>query len=444
MVSISNRWSIISNHQIKPKLIEWLFYAIAFTLPFLRAHWNSKFIILLILVSLFQVNIKELWLKIRVYKIFWLFASLFLIDVVGLIHTENLNYGFRYLETKVPILVFPFLILINLEILNRKIISNICKSFLSGVLVILTGYTAIILKEVVKNGFTFTSFLNERLSDIPAIANQTIVDIHPSFLSLYLSFCTIYILNYFRTKPPKYKIWILSVVTLLIICFQIWINSRAGLIGFILATTFFFFFKSNRKEKIMSFGIALLFIAGILFIPVTRERFISAPISALQYIGEVNPKDEVTWPISFRFQIFDCSINLLGDNNWILGYGTGDFRDKINQCFSEKEYGWLIVREFDAHNEYFSQLHRHGIIGLILFLACLAIPLKDAFHAKQTLYIVFLLLIIISSISETILSSQKGVVFYALFNSLLFLRGIDVPLSLHPRNNEVLTNNKIR
>ena len=424
MVSISDRWSIISNHQVKPKLIEWLFYTVAFTLPFLRAHWNSKVIVLLILVSIFQINIKELWLKIRVYKIFWLFASLFFLDVVGLIHTQNLNYGFRYLETKIPILVFPFLILINLEILNRKIIDNICKSFFSGVLVILAGYTVIILREVLKNGLTFASFLNERLSDIPAIANQTIIDIHPSFLSLYLSLFGLYILIYFRTKPPKSKIWILSTLLLLIIFFQIWLNSRAGLIGFVLVTIFFVFFQTNRKNKILSLWITLLFLAGLLSIPVARERFVFAPIRAMQNIGEVNVKDPVTWPISFRFQIFDCSIDLLENNNWILGYGTGDFRDKINQCFSEKEYGWLIVREFDAHNEYFSQLHRHGIIGLILFLACLVIPLKDAFHAKQTLYIVFLLLIIISALPETILSSQKGVVFYALFNSLLYLRSI--------------------
>ncbi len=424
MVSISDRWSIISNHQVKPKLIEWLFYTVAFTLPFLRAHWNSKVIVLLILVSIFQINIKELWLKIKVYKIFWLFASLFFLDVVGLIHTQNLNYGFRYLETKIPILVFPFLILINLEILNRKIIDNICKSFFSGVLVILAGYTVIILREVLKNGLTFASFLNERLSDIPAIANQTIIDIHPSFLSLYLSFFGLYIFIYFRTKPPKSKIWILSTLLLLIIFFQIWLNSRAGLIGFVLVTIFYVFFQTNRKNRILSLWITLLFLAGLLSIPVARERFVFAPIRAMQNIGEVNVKDPVTWPISFRFQIFDCSIDLLENNNWILGYGTGDFRDKINQCFSEKEYGWLIVREFDAHNEYFSQLHRHGIIGLILFLACLTIPLKRALHEKEILYIVFLLLIIISALPETILSSQKGVVFYALFNSLLYLRSI--------------------
>lgn len=417
MASISYRWPVISNHQVRLKLIEWLFYTVAFTLPFLRAHWNSKVIVLLILVSLFQLNIKELWLKIRVYKIFWLFASLFLLDVVGLIHTENLDYGFRYLETKVPILIFPLLILINSEILNRKIINNICRSFVLGVLVILTGYIVIISLEFIENGFSYNYLLFERLSNIPVIANQTTIDIHPSFLSLYLSFCALYILINLRSKLLKNEKLRSIIILLLILFFQIWLNSRAGLIGFIFVLIFFFIHRSKKKTQNLLF--IIVFFAVLLIIPITRERFIFAPLRALQNAGEVNAKDPNAWPISFRFQILDCSISLLRNNHWIWGYGTGDFRDKINQCFVEKEYGWIIVRDFDAHNEYFSQIHRHGILGLGLFICCLIIPLRAGFQRKQTLYIVFLFLIIISSIPETLLSSQKGVVFYALFNSLL-------------------------
>jgi O-antigen ligase len=309
-------------------------------------------------------------------------------------------------------------VLSNSNLLGQKTVNNICWSFVFGVLVILVGYTIITLDAIIRNRINYTEILSDRLSNISPIADQTIIDIHPSFLSMYLSFSTIFILVFLQSKPKK-KEKVLSIIILLLICiFQIWLNSRAGLIGFVVVLIFFFFYHS--KKQLQNLLLIIGFIVLLLSVPYTRERFIFAPLRALQIAGEVNAKDPNAWPISFRFQILDCSVSLLNNNRWIFGYGTGDFRDKINQCFIEKEYGWIVARDLDAHNEYFSQLHRHGIAGLALFICCLVVPLRLAFKRKITLYIAFLLLIIISAIPETLLSSQKGVVFYALFNSLLF------------------------
>ena len=122
------------------KLIEWLFYAVAFTLPLLQESWNSKIIVLLALLSLLSIKPLDLWRRIKSNKIYWLFSSLFLLDVIGLIPSDNIQGGLGYLETKASVIVFPLVVLAAASSLTKQIIRNICRAFALGVLTVLFGY----------------------------------------------------------------------------------------------------------------------------------------------------------------------------------------------------------------------------------------------------------------------------------------------------------------
>ena len=403
------------------KLVEWLFYAVAFTIPLLSEHLNSKIIILLALFSLLSTNLLDLWRRIKNYKIYWLFSSLFLLDVIGLIPSDNLQEGLGYLETKASVIVFPLVILAAAGSLTIQIIRNICKAFALGVLAVLVGYLIILLSVGLETGFDFESWFQDRLSIIPAIANARI-NIHPSYLSLYVAFSTFCVFEELRLTHEKRVQLLYGTVLLVFLAFQLWLNSRAGLIGFVLVGIFYFANRSNKKQKLIAGVGAIIFITILSVLPFTQERFILAPLRAIQDVGQVNATDEDSWPIALRIQIYDCSIQILKNNYWLWGYGTGDFKDKINECYREMNYGWLVARKLDSHNEYFAQLHRHGIAGMALFLMCLIIPFRKAMHGDDIVCAVFILLIGLSCLPENLLSSQKGVVFYALFNSLLCLR----------------------
>lgn len=413
---------ISSVRMLASRLIPWGYCLIAFTLPLVRAHWHSKLIILLAILIAIHCRPFQFWSSFRRNWTIYLFLSLFLFDVFGLTHSENINYGLRYIETKLPVLIFPILILASQQILIDSLVNKIFKFFLFGVLATLFGYILIVINYSINNGFDIKYWFSDRISNIPAMTEQEWINIHPSFLSLYISFSIFFLVGHILSVR-KITIRIINILGLIVLVFfQVWLNSRAGLIGFGLGLLFYIFYQFNNKYRVIALLISFGFIAIIFATTFSKERLIYAPLRALDHVGEVNVNDQLSWPISFRMQITNCSISILQNGRWIMGYGTGDFRDQINACFIQNDYGWLMARDFDAHSEYFSQIHRHGILGLILFMFCLIYPFVKAVQTKDLLYAIFILLLAVSAIPETILSSQKGVVFYAFLNSLLYIR----------------------
>jgi O-antigen ligase len=105
----------------------------------------------------------------------------------------------------------------------------------------------------------------------------------------------------------------------------------------------------------------------------------------------------------------------------LFGYGTGDEKDVIRQC--NDEHNWSDLGH-DANNEYLSSLVRHGIFGLAILLACLLYPFYISIKNHDFIYVIFLILISTTFLSESALRAGNALVFYASFNALLMLRSV--------------------
>ena len=106
----------------------------------------------------------------------------------------------------------------------------------------------------------------------------------------------------------------------------------------------------------------------------------------------MNSEDPNIYTLTSRKQILECSIELLKGPEFFYGYGTGDFRDVLRECYKEKYYTALYEEGLDSHNEYFAQMHRHGIIGLLLFVTLLIVPFRYALKYRSPLLAVFIIL----------------------------------------------------
>ncbi|MGC4059021.1 MAG: hypothetical protein QM743_13035 [Chitinophagaceae bacterium] len=62
---------------------------------------------------------------------------------------------------------------------------------------------------------------------------------------------------------------------------------------------------------------------------------------------------------------------------------------------------------------------KHGVAGLIVFLAALAYFFRLAVSRKNFLYVAFLTLTCLGFITEDIIDANKGIFFFAFFNTLL-------------------------
>jgi O-antigen ligase len=151
------------------------------------------------------------------------------------------------------------------------------------------------------------------------------------------------------------------------------------------------------------------FISLLLYtLPATRERIETVFIS--------NPAYN---PLSLRLIHWRCTWEIVTEKPayFIFGVGAGNDQILLNKCFEKEKY-WAHRYSYNAHSQYFQTLLNSGMIGLILLLLIFIIPVIMAFRRQKYLYLAFLILFMLSCLTESMLTVQKGVVFYALFNSL--------------------------
>jgi O-antigen ligase len=107
------------------------------------------------------------------------------------------------------------------------------------------------------------------------------------------------------------------------------------------------------------------------------------------------------------------------ENNAWIGVGTGDVRDEI-----EKQYqidNSILSDEYRlrAHNQFLTFLVSFGIIGLIVFVLSIIYPLFKI--TDSYLYLSFVVIALLSMLTEDTLESQAGVTFFAFLNIFLLL-----------------------
>ena len=99
----------------------------------------------------------------------------------------------------------------------------------------------------------------------------------------------------------------------------------------------------------------------------------------------------------------------------VIGYGTGSEKKLLKEKYFEKGLYISYLNEFNAHSEYLSVLIKTGIMGLALFIYVLYFGFASALRNKDILFLSFMVIIAIVSISENILDLNKGIFFYSFF-----------------------------
>jgi len=311
-------------------------------------------------------------------------------------------------------MVLPYVVFSSMSILSEGDIRRLILGFIAGVLIL--NLTSLFF-------ISYDLWDPKNLQSNIIAANNVIVKIHPAFLSMYISFSFFFLIDqYFPiSKLNRAKLgWVGFSLTVLIV-FLIWLNSRAGILAFTLAALFFIGFKWKGKTRLLGYSALILFLGFIVAIPFSYHRFVKAPAMVLRGEAQGAMDDPSIYPLVTRLQIYKSDMGLLKWPEIIYGYGTGDFRDVLQEQFKANNYERPLAENMDSHSEYFAALHRNGVIGLGLFLALLIVPFRHALKYKSPLLGAFVILFAVTALFENVFSAQKGVTFFALFCPLLWL-----------------------
>lgn len=370
-------------------------------------------------ISWFFVPKKQGWLRNGAGDIWVILCWVFyLIYLIGMLYTENLQSGFSQLETKLGMMIFPFLISSygNWDRRRWKVI--LATMGIALLILALVSLVAALIKSYESTGSILK--LDSRLIVYDRLTDA--VGIQPLYFSLFIIFCMLawqlILIENWKSYSSAQRLTILA-GEFFLLGFLFLLSSRTSVITYFiwafLRTVILIIRDKKWKMGLFPFFIEI-FLGLVLLtqLEVNKTRFSEAidPQSDFktdQFAGR-----------SLRIEKWKCALD-----SWkkepFLGVGTGDENAVLMECFKSRNIEEAIRWGYNSHNQYLSTLTQVGILGLISLMALVAYPLLIGFK-KQNLMVFSAGLIFMLCIgSETMLSRRFGVLFCAITLSIWFV-----------------------
>ena len=365
-------------------------------------------ILLFIITSLINNRWKEIRLKNYKKSILWL-TPIFFISLISIIYSENKGIGGMNLETKLSLLVFPVAFQFS-KLDFKKTIAPVLRSFTEG------AFVASVL--VLIHAF-LQYYYSADTSNL--VYSKLSIFSHASYFSMYLCF-GLAILYYYSFSPSK-SFYLKPAISFFLIVFFttiiIFLSSKSGWIILLIIHFSSLLYWIFKHKNFVKGGTSIVAIVTGTFLFYTFSPTMKTRVDELFY--NLSGKAEGT-PFSStqsRILIWDISLDLIKEKPF-FGYGSGDSKLALTKQYKNHNLGFLLDKQFNAHNQYLQSTLDGGLIAGVILLLMLFVPLVLCFKKKQNLYAIFIGILALNFFSEAMLETQSGVIFYAFFNTLFF------------------------
>lgn len=366
-------------------------------------------LILVALLSVSKTNLRA------IPRQAWVFMIVFLLSVVGYTYSSDTWRAGYLLERQLTIFIFPLVLPLAIDI-HKKNISVILLFFtlscIGAVLYLFyESYVFFVSHHLDMHDLTDRIFYNHSFAKP--------IGTHAGYLSLYLALSLFFLLYRFGSVNVFTKL--LCLIGVLILCAGLFfLASRNTIITSIIIGIFILPFYSVRN-KILIFGFiiagcALFYVAaqksGYIYTRFSKELVDDIKSDSAHYSLE-NPEPRI-----MRWQ---CAWELIRKKP-VIGYGSGDEIGLLKEQYLKRRMMVSYSEEFNTHNQYLAMLLKNGVVGLMIFLGMLVYFFRLAIRHKDFVYLAFLLLISAGMLTENLIDANKGIFFFAFFNTLLGYR----------------------
>ncbi|QOP46109.1 O-antigen ligase family protein [Sulfurimonas paralvinellae] len=352
MLFLEKLKSIIQNKDTLTLWMNNLLVLYAFFLPIAQSIKAKIFIAILILFFIrgdVKYYLKEAW-KNQVVRAF---VYLFVIYVLGLLWSENIKEGLRWVKS----IKYGLYLIVFYSFVDGRYIKRVLAAFISGML----------LSEIISYGMIL-HILPWKFSLLGVTIYEAPTPVDPSpFLNhihygVALSLVVILLAQqiYLSHKPLIVKIF-MSIFIFTASANIFVTGGRTGYVTFILLLLILAIFYL-RKWAIIGLTFVIL-VVGIALetSPILQQKVQQTTLSAKQLLSK-DPNFNTSMGI--RAGMYYYGMKAIG-NNLVFGVGTGDSMDVIRDT-APKE--WEGRKQPHEHNQYFSTFMKLGFVGLLVFL----------------------------------------------------------------------------
>ncbi len=378
------------------------------TLPF-KHNVNSVGIILLSVLALIHwIGARD---KFKMNITFWGFVFFYLWACLSYFWSDDQQESLKAFRKLLPFLLLP----ISIQIVNQnfpKWTEKILTYFSLGIILSSLFCLIYAVFEVFKtksSSHLFYHNLSEPLFGMSAIYMSLFVAF--SFFFLYFQqpfkkWQNLCLLGFLLFTLVLLSSKILITATFLIIVFDQLRTRKYYLLILIIPMILILFWKNFSSEQIKQRVLEEI-----------EKTDISEVLTANQF-GQV-----YHWTGSgLRLFQAKCFYELLeSDKKYFLGYGFLASQEKLTEKYQEYDlYPGFYTYNF--HNQYLQTMADLGIVGLILMVFLIYKGYRKALAEKSPLFFVFILLITLICITESLLWRQWGMVFFVTIYCLLYLQ----------------------
>jgi len=398
------------------------FYHLIFLLASLPFDYFFSHIILISFALHTLIHLKRSEIKpIATWHTFML-QSVFLVTVAATIYSHYKAEAFNDMGRQIVILIIPVLFCLNpldLKKYRQQLLTVFALSCAATVLFLYAHAVYVIrylhypLKVVFSRAFTNHNFSEP-------------IGMHATFFSLQIGIALMSLLSTILKPAATITRVFYSICCLVLIAGLIQLSSKCVVAILFFTITFilpFYALKGRQRVLFITGGFAVsLLLTVILFNSITfKERYFgsfSKDLSAKRG-PEVTDSRITRWGIVLQ----------LIKQSPVTGYGSGSEVPMLKDAFFKNKLYDSYLHGLNSHNEYLSLLFKSGIGGLLIYLLTLAYGFNIAFKTGDIVFITFMLLVALVSLTENILDVDKGTMFYGLFYPLFIFSRQTVAIS---------------
>ena len=282
-------------------------------------------------------------------------------------------------------------------------------------------YGCVLTCVVANAGVAYHYFILKDVAAMTHIAYRgkvhQLTDIHPTYLSMYLGFA-ICVLLYAGERGLRLKSLYVNLLLFLSFVFLLALGAKTPMLATAAVVVLYFATKRGKlKEyKVLIGTMIVTTVCAWLFVPFIAQRmnemvqFFSAEKHTLTNDNSVYA----------RQLIWNMDMNLL-HHYWLTGVGPGRVYMMMElQSFVRSLHASLPELYHDPHNEYIYEWLCFGLAGVGILVATFLWHIRQGVITKNQLYLCLMVVIVATCFTESILSLQRGIMFYSFFTSMFF------------------------
>jgi len=331
--------------------------------------------------------------------------------MASLLYTQDLDNGFFNLEKYLGLIIFPIIIFSGPPI-PKSIFNKVLDSFLVSCFIA----CAFCLIYAFSRNLLFNN-LSSIIGRYYGTNLTSILDTSHVYLGIYLLFCLAILYQRLSQKitPISAFLFVYFVVFLLLSA------AKMATVALILLSLFNVIIAPTKRpiKALLSFIIIGVTSTLIMVTPVFNrfERLLNQE--------NFTTGDNYYNDIGARISILKCTFESYQHIPILIGDGIGDGQNTLDKSYENN--GYISLSRMNSHNQYLYFIITIGLMGLVVFVKTLVYIFEKAWKDKNTLYINLILIIVLSALTEAILESNKGIIFYSFFQSLFAFHFFCVP-----------------